>query len=82
MNALAAPFRLVVIETRSPAESPAATALAPLCTFSILVVAAALCKLNVVQETARHITAAGGNVIGTILVDAPGNLPGWAGGAG
>ena len=80
MNALGAPFRLVVIESRSPAESPAATALAPLCTFSILVVAAGICRLNTVQETARHIAAAGGKIIGTILTDAPANLPAWAGG--
>jgi hypothetical protein len=79
LRALAAPFRLVIIDAPSPACGPAATALAPFCQCSILVVGAGQSSRAAVRETASRIADAGGRVIGTVLAGAPAGLPAWVG---
>ena len=76
-TALIAPFRFVAIDSQSPKNGVAVTALAPMCTGTVLVVRAGRSSHADIKDAALHITRAGGRVIGSILDDAPAKLPGW-----
>jgi hypothetical protein len=75
--AIAAPFRLVVIDAGDVADGPAAEGLAPFCLGTVLVVAAGRASQARVNNAGRLISAAGGRVVGTVLTDAPADLPRW-----
>ena len=72
-----APFQFVAIDSRSPRAVPAGTALAAMCTGTVLVVRAGESSHSAIREAALHITRAGGRIIGSILDEAPATLPGW-----
>ena len=72
-----APFQFVAIDSRSTRAVPAGTALAAMCTGTVLVVRAGQSSHSAIREAALHITRAGGRIIGSILDEAPARLPGW-----
>ena len=74
---IAAPFRLVVIDAGAVSDGPAAESLAPFCVGTVLVVVAGIASQASVNEASRHVCAAGGRVIGTVLTDTPPDLPLW-----
>jgi hypothetical protein len=80
LNTLITPFRFVAIDTPPPNAAPSASALAPLCIGSVLVVRAGVTTRAAIREVAQHLTGAGGKIIGTVLDHAPVNLPRWISG--
>ena len=70
-RASAKAFRMLVLASRSPTESPSGLAHAARCHGTILAVAAGVTRFADVQATARQIQLAGGTVLGTVLYDAP-----------
>ena len=74
---LIAPFQFIAIDARAPCEGPVGTALAAMCSATVLIVRAGESSHGAIKDAARHITRAGGKVIGSVLEDAPPNLPGW-----
>ena len=79
-HALISPYKFVAIDCSAPSRSPAATALAAFCLGSVLVVTAGVTTREAVRDTSLTVTNAGGKVIGTVLADAPSNLPAWING--
>jgi Mrp family chromosome partitioning ATPase len=77
LSATARSFRLLAVTCPSVRESPAALALSPLCSGTLLVVRAGHTLLQDVQAAARDVQAAKGHVLGTVLTQAPPNLPHW-----
>jgi hypothetical protein len=77
LNALIAPFRFVAVDCPPPALGPATSAMAPLCLGSVLVVGAGAGTREAVREAALQVTSAGGKILGTVLDQAPGDLPAW-----
>ena len=77
LTKLIAPFQFVAIDSVAPRGGPVSTALASMCSATILVVRAGESSHSVIKDAAVHITRAGGKVIGLVLEDAPSNLPVW-----
>jgi hypothetical protein len=80
LAALCAPFGFVAIDAPSPADAPAASALAPLCLGAVLVVRAGISTEASIRDAALRLQDAGARVLGAVLDQAPANLPVWAGG--
>jgi hypothetical protein len=77
LTTLVSPFRFVAIDCPPPSAAPSASALAPFCVGAVLVVRAGFSTREAVKEAALHVTSAGGKIIGTVLDDAPADLPRW-----
>ncbi len=79
--ALAAPFRFVAVDGPAPGAGPSASALAPLCAGSVLVVQAGRTTRGAIAAASLQIRESGGRVLGVVLDDAPAGLPRWVGAA-
>jgi len=64
-------FKMMVVESMAPSQSPVTLAQAGSCHGTILMVAAGLSRLDDIQATARKLRHAGGTLFGTILFNAP-----------
>ena len=76
-HALVSQYKFVAIDCSAPSTDPAVNALAALCLGSILVVIAGLTTREAVRDASLNVTCAGGKIIGTILAEAPADLPAW-----
>ena len=74
---MVAPYNFVAVSSRAPGAAPTSTALASMCTGTILVVRAGQSSQGSINEASLHIIRAGGRVIGTVLDEAPVRLPPW-----
>ena len=77
LTAYIEPFQFVAVYCCSPFASPTCTALATMCSGTVLIVRAGKSSRNLIKEVSLHITRAGGRVIGLVLDEAPEKLPAW-----
>ena len=70
-RAAANTFRMLVLASRSPTDSPSGLGHAARCHGTLLAVAAGVTRLADIQATARQLQLAGGTLLGTVLYDAP-----------
>ena len=71
LTQIIAPFHFIAVDSPAPHLGPATTALAPMCSGTVLVVRAGASRLAEIKEAALHITRAGGRVLGSVLDYAP-----------
>jgi Mrp family chromosome partitioning ATPase len=77
LSRLAAPFRLVIIDSPIPSLSPSANTFAPFCLGCVIVVEAAHTSRATVLDAIMNVRNAGGRVIGTVLDNVPAHQPSW-----
>lgn len=77
LKSLIAPFKFVALNSCGPRMGPAYSALTAMCAGTVLVVRAGESSRSVINEAALQVARAGSRVIGSVLDEAPGTLPGW-----